>query len=202
MEPGSGACVYADLDDVELIVLSWDEPEAFGAVYERHAESLLRFFARRTLDPEAAAELTAETFAQAFASRERFRDRGLGAAGWLYGIGRHQLGRYFRTGAVDARARRKLGMPERAVSSEDYERIEELIDFEQVGRAIGQAFSLLSDEQREALTLRVIEGRSYREVAEALRVTEETARARVSRGLKRLTRELAGSAATERQIER
>jgi RNA polymerase sigma factor (sigma-70 family) len=193
--------VYADMDDVELIVLSRDEPEAFGAVYERHAESLLRFFARRTLDAEAAAELMAETFADAFASRTRFKDRGLGAAGWLYGIGRHELSRYFRTGAVDARARRKLGMPERQVSPEDYDRIEELIDFEQVGRAIGQAFSLLSEEQREALTLRVIEGRSYREVGEALQVTEETARARVSRGLKRLGRELAGSPAVEAQIE-
>lgn len=182
--------MHEEHDDVELIVLSWDEPEAFGMLFERHAEPLLAYFARRTLDPEAAAELTAETFAQAFASRKRFRDKGLGVAGWLYSIGRHQLGRYFRTGAVDARARRRLGMPAREVSNEDFERIEELIDFEQVGRAIGQAFSLLSEEQREALTLRVIDGRSYREVAEKLRCTEETARARVSRGLKRLARSL------------
>jgi len=175
-------------DDVELIVRSWDEPEAFGVVFERHAETLLGYFARRTLDPEAAAELTAETFAQAFASRRRFRDHGLGAIGWLYGIARHQLGRFHRNGAVDARARRRLGMPEREVSPEDYERIEEMIDFEQIGRAIGQAFSVLSKEQREALTLRVIEGRPYREVAESLRCSEETARARVSRGLKRLGR--------------
>jgi len=175
-----------DRDDVELIVRSWDEPEAFGALFERHAETLLGYFARRTLDPEAAAELTAETFAQAFASRRRFRARGRGAAGWLYGIARHQLSRFFRTGAVDARARHRLGMPEREVSLDGYERIEELIDFERVGRAIGRAFSVLSDEQREALTLRVIEGRPYREIANALRCTEETARARVSRGLKRL----------------
>ena len=74
MESGPGAHVYEDLDDIELIVLSWDEPEAFGAVYERHAETLLGFFARRTLDPEAAAELTAETFAQAFVFRRRFLD--------------------------------------------------------------------------------------------------------------------------------
>ncbi len=178
--------MWAGRDDVELIVLSRDEPEAFGLLYERHAEPLLRYFARRTLDPDAAGELTAETFAQAFASRRRFRDRGLGVSGWLYGIARHQLARFFRTGAVDSRARRRLGMPEREVSTEDYERIEELIDFEQVGRAIGQAFGLLSEEQRDALTLRVIEGRSYREVADALRCTEETARARVSRGLRRL----------------
>lgn len=79
-------------------------------------------------------------------------------------------------------------MPEREVSASDYERIEELIDFEQVGRAIGQAFSVLSDEQREALTLRVIEGRPYREVAASLRCSEESARARVSRGLRRLAK--------------
>jgi len=173
-------------DDVELIVRSRDEPEAFGVLFERHAGTLLGYFARRTLDPEAAAELVAETFAQAFASRRRFRDKGLGATGWLYGIARHQLSRFFRNGTVDKRARRRLGMPERDVSSQDYERIEELIDFERIGRAIAQAFALLSEEQRDALTLRVIEGRPYQEVAEALRCTEETARARVSRGLKRL----------------
>jgi RNA polymerase sigma-70 factor (ECF subfamily) len=172
--------------DVELIVRSWTDPEAFGAVYERHAEEFLGYFARRTFDPEAAAELVAETFAEAFASRGRFRDQGLGATGWLYGIARHQLSRFFRRGSVDSRARRRLGMPEREVPPEDYDRIEELVDFERVGRAIGQALSDLSEEQREALTLRVVEGRPYREVAEALRCSEETARARVSRGLKRL----------------
>jgi DNA-directed RNA polymerase specialized sigma24 family protein len=36
--------------------------------------------------------------------------------------------------------------------------------------------------------MRVIEGRPYHEVAESLRCSEETARARVSRGLKRLGR--------------
>jgi RNA polymerase sigma-70 factor (ECF subfamily) len=178
--------VRQDLDDVELILRSTREPELFGVLFERHAEPMLAFFARRTLDAEAAAELVAETFAEAFASRRRFRDQGLGATGWLYGIARHQLSRFFRRGSVDSRARRKLGMPEREVSPEDYDRIEELVDFERVGRAIGQAFSVLSEDQREALTLRVVEGRPYREVAEALRCTEETARARVSRGLKRL----------------
>jgi RNA polymerase sigma-70 factor (ECF subfamily) len=185
--------MFEELTDVELLFRSREDPEAFGAFYEQHAEPLLRFFARRTLDPEAAAELMAETFAEAFASRTRFRDQGQGAAGWLYGIGKHELSHYFRRGQVDARARQRLGMPERTVSTEDYERIEELIDFEQVGRAIGQAFSLLSEDQREALTLRVVEGRSYREVAEVLKCTEETARARVSRGLKRLTRTLEAS---------
>jgi RNA polymerase sigma factor (sigma-70 family) len=193
--------MYEEIADSELLLISREEPDAFGVLYERHAEGLVGYFARRTFDPEAAAELVAETFAEAFASRRRFRDRGSGAAGWLYGIARHELGRFFRHGSVDSRARRKLGLPEREVSPDDYERIEELIDFEQVGRAIAQAFSLLSDEQREAMTLRVVEGRPYREIAELLRCSEETARARVSRGLKRLTR-LLGSPGSEIELGR
>jgi DNA-directed RNA polymerase specialized sigma24 family protein len=133
-----------DWDDVELTVRSWDEPEAFGVVLERHAETLPGYFARRTLDPEATAELTAETFAQAFASRRRFRDHGLGAIGWLYGIARHQLGRFFRNGAVDARARRRLGMAEREGLARELRTDRGDNDFEQVGRAIGQAFAVLS----------------------------------------------------------
>jgi RNA polymerase sigma factor (sigma-70 family) len=89
---------------------------------------------------------------------------------------------------VQVRARQRLGIPERDVSDTDYERIEELIDFEKVGRAIAGAMTELSAEQREAMTLRVIEGRPYEEVARMLACTEDTARARVSRGLKRLAR--------------
>ena len=182
--------MYEDLDDVGLIVRSRHEPEVFGALFERHAEPMLAFFARRTLDAESAAELVAETFAEAFSSRDRFRDEGVDGVGWLYGIGRNLLSRYFRSGAVDARARRRLGMPERNVTEGDYERIEELIDFESIGRQLRGALSALPEEHREAVTLRVIDGRSYREVAQVLGCTEPTARARVSRGLKRIATRL------------
>lgn len=182
--------MFEDLDDVGLIVRSRREPEAFGVLFERHAEAMLAFFARRTLDAESAAELVAETFAEAFSSRGRFRDQGVDGAAWLYGIGRHQLSRYFRSGAVDARARRRLAMPERPVSAEDYERIEELIDFEQVRGEIRGALSALPEDQREAVILRVIDDKGYREVAEELGCTEPTARARVSRGLRRIAARL------------
>jgi len=176
--------------DAELLALSREQPEAFGAFYRRHAQNLLRYFARRTLDPETAAELTAETFAEAFASRSRFRDRGSGAAAWLYGIARHQLGRYLRAGAVESRARRRLGMPERDLQPGDYERVEELIDFAPLRAALADALDLLTEDQREAMRLRVMEERPYEEVARILECTEATARARVSRGLRRVTQVL------------
>ena len=178
--------MFSELDDAELLTLSRTRSEAFAELYRRHAQDLLTFFVRRTLDPEVAAELTAETFAQAFASRSRFRDRGHGGAGWLYAIAKHHLARYYRQGAVDRRARARLRMPRREISPEDHERIEELIDLREVRSAISQAFASLSSEQREAMTLRVVDGHTYEEVARRLQCTEQAARARVSRGLRRL----------------
>ena len=172
--------------DTELLIASRTEPEAFTELYRRHAEDLLRYFARRTLDPETAAELTAETFAEAFASRANYRDQGVNGVAWLYGIARHRLGRFFRNGKVDAAARRKLGMPERDLPPEDYERIEDLIDFAPIREALAEALETLSPDQREAMRLRVIDGLGYAEVAERLKCTEQNARQRVSRGLRKI----------------
>ena len=147
-----------DRTDAELLLASRAEPTAFVELYRRHAEDLLRYFARRTLDPEAAAELTAETFAEAFASRADYRDTGANGVAWIYGIAKHQLSRYFRSGAVDANARRRLGHAGARAEPEDYERIEDLVDLAPVREALADALEGLAEDQREALKLRVIDG--------------------------------------------
>ena len=172
--------------DTQLLLASRADPAAFVEVYRRHAEDLLRYFARRTLDPEAAAELTAETFAEAFASRRNYRDTGANGVAWLYGIARHQLGRFFRSGRVDATARKKIGLPPTDLPLEDYERIEDLVDFAPIRAALAEALTTLPEDQREALRLRVIDALPYPEVAERLQCAEAAARQRVSRGLRRL----------------
>lgn len=172
--------------DSELLIASRSDGDAFTELYRRHAEDLLRYFARRTLDPETAAELTAETFAEAFASRGRYTDQGVNGVAWIYGIARHRLGRFFRSGRVDAAARRKLGMPERELPSEDYERIEDLIDFAPIRDALVEALETLNPTQRDAMRLRVIDGLDYPDVAARLQCTEQSARQRVSRGLRQV----------------
>jgi RNA polymerase sigma-70 factor (ECF subfamily) len=172
--------------DTELLLASRAEPVAFVELYRRHAEDVLRYFARRTLDPEAAAELTAETFAEAYASRRNYRDTGANGVAWLYGIARHQLGRFFRTGTIDAAARRRIGIAREALPADDYERIEELVDLAPIREALVEALETLADEQRDALRLRVIDGLGYSEVAARLGCAEAAARQRVSRGLRRI----------------
>jgi len=163
------------------------EPSAFAAFYSAQSRSLLVYFTRRTFDVETARDLVAETFAQAFEHRRRFRgSTDAEAEGWLYGIARHQLGRYARKGRVERRALQRLRIQLPTVSEEDHERIVELAGLSEIRERVAAAFSRLSDDQRDALRLRVIDERPYAEVAEALGISEQAARARVSRALQHL----------------
>jgi RNA polymerase sigma factor (sigma-70 family) len=162
----------------------------FVALYDVHAESLLRYFVQRTLDPEIAFDLTAETFAEAFASRDRFDPQRGDEGGWLYGIARHELGSYLRRLRVERRARERLGITARSLSGGDYERIEALIDFGAVVRQVRSALQDLPAEQRQAVVYRVIDELSYDQIAERIGCSQDAARARVSRGLRTLARTL------------
>jgi len=162
-------------------------PSKFSGVYGAQASALLTFFVRRTFDVEVARDLTAETFAEAFEHRKRFRGRtDAEAAAWLYGIARHQLGRYARKGIVERKAVERLGIHVPALGEDDPERIIELAGLADVRRTVAEAFATLPLEQREALRLRVIDEHAYPDVAAALGVSEQTARARVSRALRRI----------------
>ncbi len=109
-------------------------------MYDRHAPGLLAFFGRRTYDSQVAADLTAETFAQAFAARKRFRNPGPGAAtAWLYTIARRQLNRFIRRQRVESQWRQRFGMDELLVAPDALERAEELIDLGKVRDHVAEA---------------------------------------------------------------
>lgn len=155
--------------------------------YDRHAGALLAFFVRRTYDPEVGVDLLAETFAAAFEDRRQFRgddDHALRA--WLYGIARHQLADYFRRGQVERRALARLGVDRRALTDAEYDRIEELAASQELRHRLADGLTALPGDQREAVRLRVVEEQTYESLARTLGISEQTARARVSRGLRAL----------------
>ncbi|PTL59034.1 hypothetical protein C7Y72_04915 [Paraconexibacter algicola] len=162
-------------------------PSTFRELWTAHAEPLLRFFARRTMDPEASMDLVAETFAAAFTGRRRFRGRTREEeAAYLHGIARRQLLHWYRHAAVQRRATRRLGVQRPAMDDESYARVEELVHSAPERAAVRAALLALSDAQQQVLRLRVVEERDYAEIAAVLGVTEQTARARVSRALRAL----------------
>ena len=167
------------------------DPTAFVCVYEDHAESMLVWFARRVYDTDLALDLTAETFAQAYLARRRFRGTtDAEAAGWLYGIARRQLAMFFRRRKAEQKALRRLGIEPPRLDEEQHERLEELAGLSDLRAAVRHELDRLSDAQREALRLRVVDELPYLEVARRLRISEVAARARVARGLKALAESL------------
>jgi RNA polymerase sigma-70 factor (ECF subfamily) len=92
-------------------------------------------------------------------------------------------------------------MPPRDLPPEDYERIEDLVDFAPIREALVEALAGLPDDQREALRLRVIDGLAYPEVAARLGCADAAARQRVSRGLRRLALVLQSQGLAPAEVE-
>jgi RNA polymerase sigma factor (sigma-70 family) len=175
----------ANVSDTELIRAARDDPAAFEALFDRHAMLLRQWLYAQTRDASVAQDLLAETFAQAWLSRSRFRgeDERSGAA-WLYGIARNLTLRHHRRGRVESAGRRKLGMS-LALQGDDggIEALVGEIHAGQLSDAVHEAFAALSPEQQRAIGYRVLAELSYADIAARLHCSPVTARTRVLRGL-------------------
>jgi RNA polymerase sigma factor (sigma-70 family) len=191
---GAGVPSLDGLTDQELIGLARRDPEAFAVFYRRHVGSMIGFFVRRTACQETAADLTAETFAQAYLSRHRYRPTGAPAEAWLASIARHQLAHFVRAAEVASRARRRLGMRPVPAGDEPFEQLIDSFDARRDAAALHVAMDRLTDGVADALRFRVIDGLAYADVAARLGCTEAAARQRVARGLSHLSEHLDATA--------
>lgn len=164
--------------DAELLRCARRDPAAFRVVYDRHSGRIHDFLLRRTGDAAAAFELTAETFARAWLSRERFADRGEGAVPWLFGIARNVLADSVRARSVASAARRRVGLDVAEAVAAPRKSWVAGLDAD-----LSAALADLPEAQRRAVELRVLEGEDYHGVARALAISPGAARVRVHRGL-------------------
>lgn len=170
-----------DATDAELLARASKDPEAFGLLFDRYAESVFGRIRREGVPAGDARDLLAETFAQAWLHRRRFRDPGDGSAHpWLAGIARNLARNYFRTAAVDARARRRLKIELSPAEPDEIVLAADARD----GHTARALLDRIDERSRRAVELRVIDGLDYREIAARLGCTSDTARKRVSLALR------------------
>jgi RNA polymerase sigma factor (sigma-70 family) len=177
---------FRRLDDDELLRLSREQPDAFGAFYERHVQAVLAHVRRRGLGMEEALDLTGEIFAAALMASPRYRAGEAPASAWLFGIARNKLAKHRRARATEDAARRKLGMSRLTFSDDALERVEDLLDA--APSVYSNGIEDLPPAEREAVLARIVEERDYDEIAEATGAKPAAVRQRVSRGLARLRR--------------
>ena len=159
-----------DQTDLELIA-RWKagDQRAATRLVERHADAVARFVAsvgaRGDVD-----DLVQDTFARAFASLDGFRGES-SLRTWLFTIARRLL--------LDRRrSERRRGEEieiQESDSQTEFDPLDSVVARETEAR-LRQAVARLTPTQREVFTLRVSEGMSYREIADAVDTTEGAAR--------------------------
>jgi RNA polymerase sigma-70 factor (ECF subfamily) len=169
------------------------DPDAFIAFYRRNLPRVLAFFWRRTGDPELTADLTAEVFAAALIAAPRFQPGEKPPLAWLFGIASHKLTDSRRRGRVEDEARRRLALDPLTVTDGDLERVEQLANAGCGAPELERAIAGLPGEQRDAVLARVVDERSYAEIADQMRCSELLVRQRVSRGLRTLRARIEGT---------
>jgi RNA polymerase sigma factor (sigma-70 family) len=172
--------------DDQLLRASASDPDAFAVFYRRHSGAILAYARRRTGDMEAAADLTANVFAAAFASRRRYRSNGEPGRAWLFGIANNLLAMQRRTQRRAASARRKLGVEALGFHDEDLQRAEAVIGSRPESQLVAALVAGLAPEQRTAVLARIVDERPYTEIATEQGCRESVVRQRVSRGLARI----------------
>jgi RNA polymerase sigma factor (sigma-70 family) len=170
-------------EDERVLADSLANPEAFGLLFERHCDLVYRYIAAQA-GAEIAEEVLSETFAAAFAARDRFRGDAPVRA-WLLGIATNRMHRHWRADRRGWAALRRLTELDRmrAVPCPPGDQI---ADTSVIARALAQ----LSTRERDALLLQAWGGLTYAEIAAVLDVPIGTVRSRISRARKALTRVL------------
>src|SRR6476661_5938483 len=157
---------------------------AFGRLFDHYHLPIHRFVASRVRRPSDAEDLTQLVFVKALEALPRYESRGIPFGGWLFRLARNAVIDFVRTSHEHAdlaqsvdRAGTEAGPDELAVKRQEIE-------------AVGTALSTLTDDQRDAITLRFFAGLSAREAAEVMGKQEGTVSGLQFRAIAALRRQL------------
>lgn len=152
--------------------------QAFAVLVERYWDRLYRWLYHLTHNRHAAEDLSQEAFLKALAGLDTFRD-GSNFKAWLFRIAYNGFVNQARKVS-----RQRDTFPAQVASSAEgpAEQAMSREALQLLARAVGR----LPDEFKASFLLRVEEGLSFRQIAEVVGTTEETARWRVFKARQKL----------------
>ncbi len=169
--------------EVLLGYVARGDRDAFSELYDRVSSQVFGVVRRVLRDPAQSEEVTQEVLVEVWRSASRFDPERGSATTWMLTIAhRRAVDRVRASQAAMDRDERAGRSAHRPAFDEVVEQVETRLEHEQVR----QALSVLTDLQREAVTLAYYGGYSYREVSELLDVPLGTVKTRLRDGLIRL----------------
>lgn len=157
------------------------DAEAFASLYEVYADRVYRFIFFRVGESRLAEDLTSQTFLKAWESVGRYQIRGLPFGAWLFRIARNKVIDNYRVSKETVSLEAALSTQPDPHGWVD-EKVEGLLEVEHLRVALRR----LTEDQRQVLTLKFIEGLSTKEISQILGKQEGAIRALQMRGLQAL----------------
>jgi RNA polymerase sigma-70 factor (ECF subfamily) len=157
---------------------------AFGRLFDHFHLPVYRYIASRVHRPSDAEDLTQLVFVKALEALPRYEARGVPFGGWLFRLARNAVIDHVRTRHEHADLDAAMSHAGTEASPEDQVETRQAID------AMTSALATLTEEQREAVTLRFFAGLSAREAAEVMGKQEGTVRGLQFRAIAALRRQL------------
>ena len=163
------------------------DEDAFAELLETHQGKVYGLILRLTGSTEDAMELTQETFFNAWCGLPSFHQDSKFST-WLYRLATNATLDFFRK----EKRRRSLSVSSLSVEDDDDDlRVLDIPDHRftpqseaerrELQEAVHRGLSKLSDEHRQVLVLRELNGLSYSEIAQVLQIEEGTVKSRISR---------------------
>jgi RNA polymerase sigma-70 factor (ECF subfamily) len=175
-------------NDATLIIRAKENPEAFGALYERYVDRIYNYICYRTGNNQDAEDLTARTFYRALNHFQGYEDRGAPFSAWLYRIAHNLVANWHRDNS-----RRKIVTMEdlvlRAPKEKGPAAEAEKLDQEDVLLA---AVRRLAPDRQQLVILKHAEGLTNAEIGEVMGRTEGAIKSLYHRTLVTLRDDLAG----------
>lgn len=173
-------------DDAAVLVASLASPAAFTTIFDRHFAEIHRFVARR-LGTDAADDVAADVFVEAFRCRDRFDAAQPSALPWLYGITTNIVRRHRRR---EVRRNRAYARVSARDSVHHDVGMEARADADGKFPVVAHALAGLRARDRDVLLLFAWGQLTYDEIAEALEIPVGTVRSRLHRARAQLQQAL------------
>ena len=167
------------MTDEEKLVLDAKamDPQAWSHIFDRHYRSVYAYAYRRVGNPSSAEDLAASVFVRALEGIDRYRYRGIPFAAWLMSIARNLVVDHFRRTGRSPEQHLDFELVSKEPSPQQM--AEQSLLKDQLNEALGH----LTEEQRQVVVLRFVDGLSSREVAHLLDKREGAIRALQHRAL-------------------
>lgn len=163
------------------------DPEAFGLLFDRHADSVYRYAHVKTSDAGAAEEIVSIVFSEVWRQRDRIEPMDGSLRPWLIAVARNQTNRLHRKRLRAAEATRVL-RPDRGGSdhSDHADQVAEAVDASGRLSEVMEEIERLPLASRETLVLHVWGQLTHEQIAEELGVSTGTVKSRLNRARARL----------------